>query len=72
MSADELRDRIAAVLTKDAFGLTTLTTVRRQAEAIIAELGLTQETSYGTTYPKVPVIDREYHRWVTDWRAADE
>ena len=31
-------------------------------------LGLRQETSYGTTYPSVPVTDVTYVRYATDWR----
>lgn len=35
---DHLRDRIAAVLVKDAFGMTTKTAAYRQADAVIREV----------------------------------
>lgn len=53
-----LRDRIAAVLMRDSFGLTTQTAVLRQADAIIRELGLRREN-----------VER-LHRYVTDWQYA--
>lgn len=37
---NSLRDRIAAVLMRDAFGPTTQTAALRQADAVIRELGL--------------------------------
>lgn len=55
---DDLRDRIAAVLMRDSFGLTTQTAVLRQADAIIRELGLRREN-----------VER-LHRYVTDWQYA--
>jgi hypothetical protein len=70
--SDELRDRIAKVLFQESFGLTTKATAYRQATAIIAELGLQPEISYGTNYPNVPVTDRKCVRYVTDWKATDE
>lgn len=39
---DDLRTRIAAVLIRDAFGLTTENSALRQADAIINELNLTE------------------------------
>lgn len=39
----ELRDRIAAVLIRDAFGMTTENAAYRQADAIISALSLTVE-----------------------------
>lgn len=41
------------------------------ADAVIAELRLRQEESWGTTFPDVPVEDRRLTRWVTEW-TADE
>lgn len=38
MNDSILRDRIAAVLMRDAFGLTTQTAALRQADAVIAAL----------------------------------
>ena len=42
------------------------------ADAVIRELNLTPETSYGTTYPNVPIRDVTYVRYVTEWKADDE
>jgi hypothetical protein len=69
---DDLFDRIVKVLVRDSFGLTTKATAHRQATAIILELGLQPEISFGTNYPNVPVTDRKFVRWVTDWKADDE
>lgn len=41
------------------------------ADAVIRELGLHRENSYGygTNYPKVPTVQIKYIRYVTDWSA---
>lgn len=72
-SVDGLRDRIAAALeradkTPQPFNDGPVG-YEYLADAVIHELGLRQETSYGTTYPNVPVEDRRLNRYVTDWQA---
>jgi hypothetical protein len=52
---DDIFDRIVKVLVRDSFGLTTKATAYRQALAIILELGLQPEISFGTNYPNVSV-----------------
>jgi hypothetical protein len=42
------------------------------ADAVIRELRLQPETSYGTTYPNVPIEDRKLTRYVTQWEHDDE
>lgn len=39
------------------------------AKAVIRELGLHRQDSYGygTNYPQVPTIDVKYIRYITDW-----
>jgi len=41
------------------------------ADVLIHELGMTQETNYGTTYPRYPVTDQRLTRWVTEWKATE-
>lgn len=62
---DNLRYRIARILYED--GQRPLVTASRLADAIIENLKLTAEHDYGTTYPKTPVTDVRYTRYVTDW-----
>lgn len=61
----DLRIFIAHVLYED--GQRPMATAARLADTLIRELGLTAEYDYGTTYPKVPVTDVKYVRYVTDW-----
>lgn len=67
MSNDDLRTRIAAII--ESVGTIDGCCADLAAKAVIGELGLTQETDYGTTYPNVPVTDRKYTRHVTEWTA---
>jgi len=55
--SDSLRDRIAAVLIRDAFGMTTKSAAYRQADALIAEIGLIRD----------PFSTAAFHRYVTQW-----
>ena len=60
---EELKARISDVLMKDAFGLTTRTAVNRQAEKIVAAIGLDTESM-------IAEIDGEaveFIRYVTTW-----
>jgi hypothetical protein len=78
----ELRDRIAAVIYGsasqwdsypwDALAEHIQALYLGQADAVICDLGLQPEISFGTNYPNVPVTDRKCVRWVTDWKADDE
>ena len=43
MNPNDLRTRIAAVLVRDAFGMTTQSAALRQADAVIRELQLTED-----------------------------
>lgn len=67
--SDDLRDRIAAVLMRDAFGLTTQTAALRQADAVIAELGL-KRMEMG----EWDVLAQGFRgfRYVTPWDVDDE
>jgi hypothetical protein len=72
--SDDLRRRIAEVLQRDAFGMTTPTAAYRQADAIIVELGLRIEHGQrsNTTGPLWGGDNRHtVHRWVTDWKADE-
>ena len=63
--SDSLRTRIiAALLSEDDVAL--------MADAVIRELRLTPEHSYGTTYPNVPVEDRRLIRYVTEWTEREQ
>lgn len=77
----DLRARIAAVLDQHKTDLydewtcqcnsTGIRWADHVADAVIRELKLTPETSYGTTYPNVPIRDVTYVRYVTEWREDD-
>ncbi len=60
----DLRDRIAAALRQELFGNGGDGDVEPEAlaDAVIAELGLEEELTYGGTM----------RRYVTDWKADDE
>lgn len=63
----DLRNRIATIIDQKVDGHWEPLDV---ADALIRELGLVAEYSYGTTYPNVPVRDRRLVRFVTDYTEA--
>lgn len=63
---DDLRSRIAAVLVRDAFGMTTQSAALRQADAVIRELGLRRERRYTPPVPRMPRLPTGY-RYATEW-----
>ena len=71
----ELRDRIAAAIYNDnGFGWSRYM-CEEAAEAVIAELGMWEQTGNNAAYPQViPCADylRTHHRYVTDWKADNE
>jgi hypothetical protein len=68
----DLRTRIASALeSADRIGYGTRP-YTELADAVIRELRLQPETSYGTTYPNVPIEDRKLTRYVTQWEHDDE
>lgn len=68
---DTLRERIAQVLYGDGDEILWPRCLQL-ADLVLWELNLKPERSYGTTYPKVPVVDKTYVRYSTDWRAIDD
>jgi hypothetical protein len=57
----DLRTRIMAALSKeDQLRVCKLSDadIRFMADAVIRELNLHQDESYGTTYPNIPIEDR--------------
>lgn len=65
--SDDLRTRIATTLYGDGEEMLWPRCLQL-ADLLLWELGLKPEYSYGTSYPKVPVVDIKYVRYVTDWR----
>lgn len=63
----DLRYRIADAIL--GTGIVGVAAAGHMADAVLAELNMTTEHSYGTTYPKHPVTDVRYTRHVTEWRA---
>lgn len=66
---NSLRTRMIEILSED--GQRPADTAARLADALIRELRFASEYSYGTTYPKVPVVDQKFVRYVTDWVRAE-
>jgi hypothetical protein len=66
-----LRDRIAAAIEECPMPIDGQEWSELLADAVIAELDLTPENSYGTTYPNVPIKDVTYVRYITEWRAEN-
>jgi hypothetical protein len=73
----DLRTRIAAIVVSvigDSLGSGTELGLD-VADAVIAELGMREQTGNNAAYPQViPCADylRTHHRYVTDWKADDE
>ena len=69
----ELGDRIAEAIElsdyNQRYRLIGNYCAHRLADAVIAALGMVQETDYGTTYPRLLVTDQRLIRYVTDWKA---
>lgn len=66
---DDLRTRIASLLYGDGNEL-AWARCTQLADMIMWDLGLKPQYSHGSTYPNVPVIDRTYIRYVTEWTSA--
>jgi hypothetical protein len=82
--SDDLRTRIAAVIYGaasqwddypwDALAAHVQALYLGQADAVIAELGMREQTGNNAAYPQViPCAEylRTHHRYVTDWKADE-
>ncbi len=67
----DLRTRIADVIARHRMDRSNY----EMADAVIAELGMREQTGNNAAYPQViPCADylRTHHRYVTEWEADDE